>query len=374
MSRDDNLTSDRRAFLKSIGLTASAVTLGTSISAGTAAATSHNKPKKDWTDQYEFYLGDNDHKSYHSTDASWYHSEYYDSRGWMHDVSLGTTGVSQWNSGIALEDIIGNYYEFWPKDYQDDGLVDQDTRGQRHGIWPDNKDESMEEWIEFTTDLAVGSLSAPSAFALAADDFAEMLQEQDGFKGIKNDKGFRFLHTVGYFEDNWSDIAHFQRALYESGFEAKWNDTLIIRSKLGRTPDDYDSWIEYEIMFWKNDEPLVDIYKWDGEKNNSPNASTSSSALLDSTTTSTVEKEALKDAMVVSTGNPYEMTDEERDRIGLVKVNPDNPPAGVEGIDGEYPNFVAKTMPIAVVGRAWKEAPDGTRCGIVQNVLNPVEE
>lgn len=307
-----------------------------------AVSADSTQPNDSWSNQTEIALANNQ-KGYHSSCISWYNSQHYDSRGWLHDISLGTTGCSQWtDTGQRIEDIIGNYYEFYPQDYNDDGMVDQDTNGTRQGIYPDGRDDDLPEWIEITTDVAISLLGAPAGFIVAADDMAQALQPKDGFSAIKNDKGFEFLHTPGYYDNNWHDIAHFQRALYESGDTASNDDDLIIHSEVGRAGD-YTTNLEFEMSFWKDYDPYVTKDAYSG-------SSTSSTTSLAGAT-----EQQREDAVIVSTTNPREMTSTERRRFGIKKVDQSNPPTGIRTVDGEVPSFIGTNIPITILGKTWVE-------------------
>ena len=364
MDESPSTDTTRRSVLQTIGAGAVVGTVGTGAVATTAAgATAENTPNNDWTHSMEVALM-KDQKAYHTSTVSWYGSQWLDSRNtWLHDVSLGTVGSSQWDSGARIEDIIGNYYEMFPKDYNEDGTVDPDTNGDRQGIYPDGSENvDLPEWVELTTDVAIGAFSAPAGFVLAADDIAEALQPKDGLKSIKNDKGFEFLHTPGYFENNWSDVTHFQRALYESGSDAQADDDLIVHGRVGRGGTDFDTNIQFLVSFWKDDVSYVSEDRFRGECTNSTSCTSTTTDTLQATGgpsdgqgngkpfdgSTAAERER---AMVVSSTHPREMTKAERRACGITKVDPSDPPAGVREIDGEMPSFVAQNVPATVYAR-----------------------
>ncbi|PSP54962.1 hypothetical protein BRC82_08195 [Halobacteriales archaeon QS_1_67_19] len=376
------LISNRRKVLKTLGTAGVAATVGIGSFAGTAMAIDDD-PNNNWPHTMEIALA-SDQKAYHSSTVSWYGSEYLDSRStWIHDVSLGTVGSSQWDSGARIEDIVGNYYEMFPKDYNEDGLVDADTNSDRQGIYPDGRGEDLPEWVEITTDLAIGALNAPAGFVVAADDMAAALQPKDGLKSIKNDKGFEFLNTPGYFEDNWSDISHFQRALYESEANAQADDDLVVHGRCGRGGGDFTTNVQFLMSFWKDDVNYVSEDESRGDCTNSTSCTSSSSSTntlstSDSGGTTSGSDDPLpfsesmpqerKKSMVVSTTNPHEMTKGERKALGIERVDPSNPPMGVQERDGELPSFVATNIPMTIYARQMARNDSGKKVDVVQQV------
>lgn len=375
--KDYNQLVGRRQTLKTLGAAGIAATVGVGTFTSTAVAIDDN-PNDSWTHRMEISLL-SDQKGYHSSTVSWYGSEYLDSRDtWIHDVSLGTVGTSQWDSGARIEDVVGNYYEMFPKDYNEDGIVDADTNADRQGIYPDGRNENLPEWVELTTDLAIGALSAPAGFIVAADDMAQALQPKDGLKSIKNDSGFEFLHTPGYFENNRSDISHFQRALYESGSNVQADDDLIVHSRCGRGGSDFTINIQFLVSFWKDDVNYVSEDKFRGDCTNSTSCTSSISTSESSggpgkqpekgPPFSKSSPQERQDAMIVSTTNPHEMTRGERKACGIERVDPSDPPAGVQERDGELPSFVATNVPMTIYGRRMAENEEGKAVDVVEKV------
>lgn len=373
----------RRKALKIIGSASAATTVGVGVF-GDSAVAIDDSPNDSWTHTMEIALA-SDQKAYHSSTVSWYGSEYYDSRStWMHDVSLSTVGTSQWDSGARIEDMVGNYYEMFPKDYNEDGFVDADTNSNRQGIYPDGRNEDLPEWVELTTDLAIGALSAPAGFVVAADNMAEALQPKDGLKSIKNDRGFEFLNTPGYFENNWSDISHFQRALYESGDDVQSDDDLIVHGRCGRGGGDFTTNIQFLVSFWKDDVSYVSKDKFRGDCTNSTSCTSSTSSTSSSSTSNSSDgpgkrseeappfskstPQQRREAMTVSTTNPHEMTKAERKACGIKRVDPSDPPAGVRERDGELPSFVATNLPVTIYGRRLAENDEETAVDVIHKV------
>lgn len=362
----------RRKVLKTIGAaTAGAAVTGSEFVEPVSGATSENTPTDSYTHSMEVTLS-RDQTGYHTSTASWYGSEFLDSRNtWIHDVSLATVGSSQWDSGARIEDLVGNYYEMFPKDYNEDGLVDADTVADRQGIYPDGRNEDLPEWVELTTDLAIGAFSAPAGFIVAADDMAEALQPKDGLKDIKDNKGFEFLYTPGYFDDNWSDLSHFQRALYESGSDAQADDDLVVHGRVGRGGGDFTTNIQFLLSFWKDDLSYVDKGKFSGDCTNSTSCTSVDETGIETSLPddqgnsdeappfSDSTPSERKDAMVVSTTNPHEMSAKEREAVGIEHVDPSDPPAGVSRYDGELPSFVARNTPMTVYAREMTRNDNG---------------
>lgn len=251
----------------------------------------------------------------------------------------------------------------FPKDYNEDGLVDADTVADRQGIYPDGRNENLPEWVEITTDVAIGALSAPAGFIVAADDMAQALQPKDDLKSIKNNKGFEFLNTPGYFENNWSDISHFQRALYESGPDAQADDDLVVHGRVGRGGGDFTTNIQFLLSFWKSDLSYVDKGKYRGDCTNSTSCTETNGVEIKTSFSEDQGKKdeappfsdstpsERKDAMVVSTTNPHEMSAKERKAIGIERVDPSDPPEDVSRHNGELPSFVARNTPVTVYAR-----------------------
>ena len=368
---ESGMSVGRRELLKTVGAGAVGITT-TGFTQTVAGASAEDTPNDSWTHSMEVPIL-NDQKGYQTSTTSWYGSQFLDSRNsWVHDVSLATVGSTQWDSGARIEDIVGNYYEMFPKDYNQDGLVDADTNADRQGIYPDGRNEDLPEWVEITTDVAIGAFSAPAGFIVAADDMAQALQPKDGLKSIKNDKGFEFLNTPGYFEDNWSDISHFQRALYESGSTAEADDDLVVHGRVGRGGGDFTTNVQFLLSFWKDDVSYVDEGKFSGDCTNSTSCTSTTTTELYADQGDQPGKrdekappfsgstpQERRDAMVVSTTNPHEMTETERQACGIEKVDPSDPPADVTRIDGELPSFVARNTPMTVYARELAENDQG---------------
>jgi hypothetical protein len=321
----------KRSTLKKIGVAGAALPFGAGLMSAPVSAANTNTPVKKWEHSVDFPVSGTS-SSYHTSVIAWYGSDLI-SRGWVHDFSLTGLGSTQWDSGLRVNDITRNFYKFWPEDYQEDGRVPYDATAGRYGMYPPENEDYIPEGIQVPLEYAISAYYAPAGFIIAFNDLVDALTPENGFTSIKSGKGFKNLATPKWYQNNWSDISHYQRVLYESGQSSSVNDMLHVRSELGRGTNGsaFKSTIDYEIYCWRDDVP--NLYK-----------SGSSSAALTSNDLTTSED--TNGFVSPTSGSPEKMKASERRKFGIEKYNPKK--HGVRKVLDETPSHVATRFPLAI--------------------------
>ncbi|WP_276300192.1 hypothetical protein [Halorussus lipolyticus] len=343
--REESDSINRRSALKKIGLSGVALTTaGIKFSRNATAAKGScetdfpKTPQEQWSTEAVHNYAYSKYDLYQSTAVSWYCS-WDGGRGWTHDVDVGTAASGQWDDGAPYGAISRNKLEVYPSDYDKGGYVNPDSRDDLQGMYPSPQTGALEDFIEVTTDLAIGTLGAPAAFAVAVDDVAETFEPYpDGQSSIYNGNGFRLKNNTGTFQDPWTDAGHYQRMIYYSGSESEIDDELNIISEMFDQSGIYTR-IKYQMLFNKTDQP--------GTIANDESSQSS---------TSSVEA---KDEEQTQIRKASEMTPEERETYGVKKVNKDSPSAiarRAKRVDGELPEWIATNLPVSV--RAYKQEID----------------
>lgn len=333
---------NRRSALKKIGLSGAAFTLGgvkftqdASAAKGSCETDFPKSPQQQWSSQAVHNYAYSDYDLYQSTAVSWYCS-WDGGRGWTHDVDVGTAASGQWESGTSYGAINRNKLEVYPTDHNKGGYVNPDNRDDLQGMYPSPQTGQLENFIEVTTDLAIGTLGTPAAFAVAIDDVAETFEPHpDGLSDIYSGNGFRLKNNTGTFQNPWTDAGHYQRMIYYSGSESEIDDELNIISEMFDQSGIYTR-IKYQMLFNKTDQPGTVAYDKSSQSS-----------------TSSVET---KDDGKMRTKKASEMTPEERKKYGVKRVNKDAPSAiarRAKRVDGELPEWIATNLPIAV--QAYKQ-------------------
>lgn len=333
---------DRRSVLKTMGLGGAAFAIGglkstenASAAKGSCETDFPKTPQQQWSSEAVHNYAYSEYDLYQSTAVSWYCS-WDGGRGWTHDVDVGTAASGQWEDGAPFGAINRNKLEVYPTDYDKGGYVNPDNRDDLQGMYPSPQTGQLEEFIEVTTDLAIGTLGAPAAFAVAIDDVAETFEPHpDGLSDMYNGNGFRLKNNTGTFQDPWTDAGHYQRMIYYSGSEAEIDDELNIISEMFDQSGIYTR-IKYQMLFNKTDQPGTIV-----------NDESSQSS------TSSVETNDEED---MRTKKASEMTPEEREKYGIKRVNKDSPSPiarRAKRVDGELPEWIATNLPISV--RAYEQ-------------------
>ncbi|WP_049971828.1 hypothetical protein [Haladaptatus cibarius] len=196
--------------------------------------------------------------------------------------------------------------------------IDPDSNNSYFGVYPHSgSNDVLPDSIELVADVGLGMLHPGVAFALAVDDIAESLSDNNGVSQVSD--GWELTHHPSAFEDRWTDCKHFQRFFVEAPQDViPTAEHLNIKvgcnyGYLGNNATES----EYSLIFGQDsaDEPSV-------------------STML-----------AQEDGTIDL--NPENMSQETKDRFGIKKI--DNTKTSVNDSDTGTgtPKYVAKNFPIS---------------------------
>ncbi|WP_396610562.1 twin-arginine translocation signal domain-containing protein [Haloferax sp. S1W] len=354
------MSETRRSVLKKLGLGGLALSTGSVGLANTASAASGNcetdypkNPQKQWTADAQHDYSGGDYDLYQTTVVSYFCS-WDGGRGWTHDVDVGTVASGQWSSGSGYNSINRNLLEIWPRDYESGGEIDRDSTHDTFGWYPESQDGNVDDFIETSMDLVIGTFYAPAGFVVALDDIAETFEPYaDGISHPDkwDSKGVRIKSNTGTFENAWQDAGQYQRFKYFSGSNADSDDDVFVVSEMHDMTTSSGDWlgtrIKYEMSFWELSQPSV--IRRDSVGSGSGDVLEGDDLFsLDAPVSA---QESKQESKPVRTKKAEEMTPEERERYGVRRVDKENPSKFAryaKEVDGELPEWVATNIPISI--------------------------
>ena len=280
------------------------------------------EPQESWDFENEVTNGAGN-TLYHSLEVVWYSADWYSSRGWTHDMAISGVASCRSSSDSPVENIDKNRYYMQVVD-EEDMRVDPDQGDDFHGVYPSGGSSGLPAWVEIPTAAAISTLSAPAGFALTAKELVEAMEPEDGYNIY--DYGYGFQKTPGTWTLGWTDASHFQRFMFESQH----------KSTIGR-----DMWMNDVFKaISETSEITVDIEIW---KDDTPEVGTSDTG-------------GNSEDQVVETTNPNEMSEEQKEKFGVSKVEPEVSTSG--NTEKEQPEFRATNIPITITKQKSDETTD----------------
>lgn len=154
----------------------------------------------------------------------WLSSEYYDGKGWEHELSfsMGAASTDLYTYGKVLQ---GQRYKIQGPD----GAILPRVANDKHGEYPGPNSGQVAQWAAGLLQTTVSTLSgtaAPAWFYLITNTLRDALAPVDGFDTSVPD-GFK--HTNSVQQKSWRECTSFHRFQYESNF---FSPELNIRTSI----------------------------------------------------------------------------------------------------------------------------------------------
>ncbi|NEU58944.1 hypothetical protein [Halorussus sp. MSC15.2] len=178
-------------------------------------------------------------------------------------MALSTNIAARWQytdgSLQPSNNIGGQYYDMTLGRPNSDWTITTHDNRDYFGVYPNNisNSDTLPDKFEIPIDVALGALHPGIAFAVALDDFAATLDDNNGVNQTSD--GWELTHHPASWEDRWSDASHFQRFFVAgpegmiAGAEHLNIKTGCSQGSLGNTATE----VEYSVSFFEDDEPSV---------------------------------------------------------------------------------------------------------------------